>query len=285
MLLKNTIKAIAFTLSTASFMANSAVRVIDFDTDSNGNAIIAGQVIDNEYQDFGVTISSCNYNDSDPDSVVEGCSAENSEVGEQTQITYDTVGNTRIDPDLEFIFVDGEYVSRRSREVYDTDGLPDSFSSRTNPGNVLILSEEENESSEDFLTGDAINDQGSRAAGYFTFDFDFAVNLESIDFFDVEDQLNQNIAFYAIQFFDQNGNEILEDEANTIPILEDGEWVRVQYDIMGVFSIRVNLPGSGAIDNLAFSPSELTPPSEVSAPSAVVLLMGAFLLIWRRKRI
>lgn len=38
-------------------------RVIDFDTDANGNAIARGTVIDDEYADWGVTISSHNMHD------------------------------------------------------------------------------------------------------------------------------------------------------------------------------------------------------------------------------
>lgn len=290
-------------LLTSTSSAFAEVHVLDFDsnTDIDGNVypIVAGQVIDTEYAAMGVTISSCNYaRNEDRLNVIDNCRKGNG--WQQTQITYDTVGNSKIDTDLEFKLENGVYESKDFErangvgDVYNTNGLPDSFNSRTNPGNILILSEYENKRKNTdpapdgifdnrIYEADKINDQGSRAAGYFTFDFDFAVNLESIDFFDIEDEDGQNPAFYAIQFYGENGDE-LTDLTTSVPTLKNGEWTRVQYDIMGVYSIRINLPGSGGIDNLAFSKTDPNPPSEVSTPASIMLLSLSAAFILRRRR-
>ncbi len=62
---------------------SQAALVLDFDTDSYGNAIQAGQFIDNEYANWGINISA--YNQYGPDFA----------------ITFDTANPTGNDPDLE----------------------------------------------------------------------------------------------------------------------------------------------------------------------------------------
>lgn len=302
-------------LFISSFGASAKIHVLDFDSDSRGKPILEGRIIDNEYSNlhadgFGVSISSCNYNNvhASSKSKIGRCDVKERVYDykkkryvhrsrfEDSQITFDTQ-NTRgdkpqFDSDLQFGDADGDgiFTNRVSGQAYDTQGLPPEFAGRTNPGNILILNEyaptRKNTSKVDgekLFDSDKINDEGSRPAGFFEFTFTQAVDLKSIDFFDIEDKKKGlDAAFFAIQFFDEAGDEISQ---TRIPTLKDGQWVRQQYEnVIGIFGIRINLPGSGGIDNLAFKKSVPNEPSEVSAPAVFSLLLLSGIYTVRRKR-
>jgi hypothetical protein len=298
----NNVKITLFTLLLIlSTSATAKVHVLDFDSDSQGNSILEGRIIDNEYANlhadgFGVSISSCNYNRSFASSKKKIGRCDVGRRFENSQITFNTLNKRGVTPefdsDLQFGDDDGDGIFRNrvSGQAYDTTGLPPEFASRTNPGNILILNEYAPTSGntrivdgEKLFKSNRINDEGSRPAGFFEFTFTQAVDLKSIDFFDIEDKKKGlDAAFFAIQFFDEDGDEI---SRTRIPTLEDGQWVRQQYEnVIGIFGIRINLPGSGGIDNLAFKKSVPNAPSEVSAPAVFSLLLLSGIYTVRRKR-
>ena len=125
-----------------------------------------------------------------------------------------------------------------------------------NPGNVLIIQE----NSTNCGTGTCSNpdDEGSRPAGSLTFSFGQAVNLESLDFFDIENfagnDENSNQPGTEIRFFDALDNEVFAGTHFTPGTGGDNTWDRLAFaGITGIFKLEVNLGGSGAIDNLQYS--------------------------------
>lgn len=118
----------------------------------------------------------------------------------------------------------------------------------SNPGNILVI--HENPGSCDDFTCNNPDDEGSRPAGTFTIDFSEAVTLNSIDFFDIE--LEEATDSNAINLFDINGDEISADTFYTPSTGGNNTWDRLLFDIVGVYSIEINLNGSGAISNLDF---------------------------------
>ncbi len=193
---------------------------------------VHGQVIDTEYQPI-VTIS-----------------AQNRSSGPDLAVVFDSTLTGTRDPDLE-----GTFNSNNPNLADDFD-----------PGNILIV--QENDSG----CGDGIcnypDDEGSRPAGIITFDFAQAITLESIDFFDVEGAETAN---NAIRLFDSAGDELLAGAFFTPNTGGDNLWDQVVFNVAGISKIEVNFGGSGALDNLVYSVSE------VPVPAAVFLFAPALL--------
>ncbi len=225
--------------------AQAGISVLDFNSFANG------QIIDNEYaDDYGVQISSVNYKGSKKDVIGR-------------QVAFDTLKSNTRDPDLEFNNTRNDYNDLSSSYQYTALSLP-GYQGQTNPGNVLILQENKRGCGDGVC--DRPDDEGTRAAGYFEFTFNSLVDILNIDFFDVEDQAGQDSKFFAIQFFDTDNNEIHKN--NYVPTMGDGQFVRQAFSgIDGVKRLVLNMPGSGAIDNLAFRATE-----EVPAPVALLIL-------------
>ena len=97
------------------------------------------------------------------------------------------------------------------------------------------------------------DDEGSRRAGKFFFDFKKLVTLESIDFFDVETEENGSRPENAIRLFDDTNNEIMPYSFYTPDTGGDRMWDRLVFNVSGVKRIELNMGGSGAIDNIQFS--------------------------------
>jgi hypothetical protein len=233
--------------------SQAGVTVLDFDSFENG------QIIDDEYlENFGVSIDSLNYREGG----INGL-----------QVAFDTLNNNSRDNDLEYNNSDNDYNDPNSAFSYSALNL-DSYQGSNNPGNVLIL-QENSTGCEDGVCNYP-DDEGSRAAGYFEFSFSSIVSILNIDFFDVEDSVNQDAKFYAIHFFDKDNNEIHND--HYVPVMEDGQFVRMAFSgIDNVKRLVLNLPGSGAIDNLAFRAAE------VPEPSTFALLSIALAFTLRKK--
>ena len=124
------------------------------------------------------------------------------------------------------------------------------------PGNVLIL--QENDTCDAFTCSDP-DDQGRRPGGTISFAFDNAVTISSIDFFDVEGPEAGTVVL-----FDAGG-----DVLNTLDIVSTGGdnlWYRLMIDVGGVYSMDINMGGSGAIDNIQYV---------VPVPAALPLMLGA----------
>jgi hypothetical protein len=142
--------------------------------------------------------------------------------------------------------------------------------------NVLII--QEHSYSCDTVSCSNPDDEGSRPAGTFTFDFKTVIKLESIDFFDVETAENGKTDNNAIRLFDVDNNEIMPGSFFTPDTGGDNMWDQVVFNVDGVKRIELNLGGSGAIDNITFT--------VVPVPAAVWLfssgLIGLFALARRK---
>jgi len=104
------------------------------------------------------------------------------------------------------------------------------------PGNVLIIHENPNECNESICTNP--DDEGNRAAGYFSINFAEAVTLNSIDFFDIEVEEYGISEFNLISFFDSNDNEISPNTFYTPDTGGDNQWARLDFGVSGVSSIQ-----------------------------------------------
>lgn len=230
--LKDTFKIIVASL----LFVTPAAQAITLTFDDIG--AVHGTVINTQYS--GVTISAVN-NDSAESGVPDLAVAFDSAIG--------TIGvNDTRDDDLE-----APFTNRR--------GLGDA-----NPGKVLII--QENDSGCGDGVCDAPDDEGSRnpgenppGAGYFLFVFDSPIELLSIDFFDIEDDVvpplseNGGIAGSEILFFDTAMNEVTFGTDYFVPGTGgDNTWDRLTFiGVTGIYAIQINLYGSGAIDNLAYN--------------------------------
>lgn len=186
-------------VSSANVLAT--VRVVDFDLDANLNKIQNGQVIDDEYADWGILISSCNTNGAaaaGTNRVTGVCNDDSNATNpdySSRQAAFNTQANNTQDPDLEFDKVNGSWLGAISGDEYDqlTDyksyyadikaqaGTGGGLWSR--PGNALIL----NEHACDAITCTNPDDEATRPGGFFVFDFtNGPVDVLNLDFFDVE---------------------------------------------------------------------------------------------------
>ena len=175
--------------------------------------LAAGTIVDNEYSDLGIMISALNF-DNDLDLAV----------------VFDTNNPTGGDTDLGSPFAPG----------------PGNNLGSLSPGNVLVIQENDNCNSLSCTTPD---DEGSRPGGQFTIEFDQAVTLNSIDFFDVEIEESGPTDDNRISLFDINDNLIALDFF-TPDTGGDNQWARALFGVDGVARIEINMGGSGAIDNI-----------------------------------
>lgn len=182
-----------------------------------------GTILDNEYfSDYGITFNATNVD----------LNLSN------LAVVFDSSLNNTNDSDLESPFSNSNL------------GI-------SNPGNILII--HENASSCDEFTCANPDDEGSRPGGFFTIDFTESVILNSIDFFDIEnEEATQN---NAIQLFANNGDELNVGVFFTPGTGGDNTWDRLNFDIVGVSSLKINLNGSGAISNLNFTSVAVPEPS------------------------
>jgi hypothetical protein len=301
--------------------SQATVRVLDFEdyVGPSGSSynIRNGQVVDNEYySEYGVTVTSCNFRDgiTDGNGACEGGRDTGQDDRENLQVAFDTRLTGTRDRDLEFFKnSDDQYINRDAKyrgQHVPTDQLFKSlsdgfnhFSQQNNidnklagtdfyggPGNVLILQENT------YYCGDGVcdrpDDEGDRAAGFIDFNFDDLVTILSLDFFDVEDRRSDIPNASDIQFFTiVNGAEEEITGLNggngfEAPDLVNGGFARTFFGLSGIENVsrlRINLPGSGAIDNLVFHTGETT---DVPAPSTFGLFALVFAgMIYNRKKL
>ncbi len=192
--------------------------------------IQAGTIVDNEYNFLGATISAFNFDN-----------------GLDLAVTFDTENPTGGDYDLGGPFTAG----------------PGNNLGSISPGNVLIIQENNNCDETSCVTPD---DEGSRPGGQFVIEFDTAVRLDSIDFFDIELAESGPSDDNLISLFDASGS-LIDLLFHTPDTGGDNQWVRSFFGVEGVSRIEINMGGSGAIDNISYAP--------VPVPGALVLLMSA----------
>lgn len=198
-----------------------------------------GTIIDDEYAvSHGVTIRGYN-RDRQADNIA---------------VIFDSNANQTADADLEAPF-------------YNTDGKNLGVA---NPGNILIIHEHPNECNA-VSCGNDPDDEGSRPAGYFDVVFDEQVTLNSIDFFDVEAAENGNTWRNKISFTGSGNYSSMYSPATG----GNNTWTRLDFNLVGITSLRIRLGGSGAIDNINYSVN-------VPTPSTFLLLLAG--VAWLRMR-
>lgn len=198
-----------------------------------------GTIIDDEYAvSHGVTIRGYN-RDRQADNIA---------------VVFDSNANQTADSDLEAPF-------------YNTDGKNLGVA---NPGNILIIHEHPGECNA-VSCGNDPDDEGSRPAGYFDVLFDQEVTLNSLDFFDVEAAENGNTWKNEISFTGSGNYSSMYSPATG----GNNTWTRLDFNLVGITSLRIRLGGSGAIDNLNYSVN-------VPTPSTILLLLAG--IFWLRMR-
>ena len=195
-----------------AFSPFAIADVIDFEDFS------AGTIIDTEY-----------------DSVVD-ISVINRGGGPNLGVLFDTTAETATGGDADLL---GPFNT-------NNDALSNGFVT----GNVLII--QEHADSCNAYTCTNPDDEGSRPAGTFIFDFKDVIILESIDFFDVETAENGMTVNNRIRLFDSDDNEIPV-AFFTPDTGGDNMWDQLVFNVDGVKRIELNLGGSGAIDNIRYS--------------------------------
>ena len=165
-----------------------------------------------------------------------------------------------------------------------------------NPGQILILHEQPsncrnasggqvNGNSSSAVSCDDPDDIGARPAGRFEIEFNKAITLTSIDFFDVEEPEAGPGATNEILLFDVDGNQILDSAPFYTPDTGgDNKWKEVVFNVVGVKKIELRMAGSGAIDNIRGT--NIPQSDEIPEPSTM-LIFGAGMLgaaIVRRRR-
>ena len=202
----------------------------------------AGTLIDDEYMSsFGVMISGTNIQRDDPRNVAA---------------IFDSNAFTGGDKDLASPFS-------------NTDG---SDLGDINPGNILILHERPNDCVGNSC-GSNPDDEGRRRAGFFEFSFAAPILLQSIDFFDVEGEeaINFSSPIELFASHDLTGVPLLTPEVPNTG--GDNQWTRVDFANVEIRSLRINMPGSGAIDNIKFEFAEVPVPSTLLMMASLLPLL------------
>ena len=180
--------------------------VFDFETDGSGAAMGAGDIVDAQYQDLGLTISA-NQRRSKTD----------------LAMVFDSNNPTGGDDDLDYASLENK------------------------PGNILIISED----------GDQSDPDDSARGGSITFNFDAPVDLTSIVALDAE----RGGVFRA---FDDAGNLVGKVRFGGT---EDNGLVEVDLSsLTNVSKLVARVKGSGALDDLTVKRKVVPPPNE--APEA-----------------
>ena len=252
------------------------------------NELQHGEVITNQYQDLGLTVSALT-NRKGNDGMAIGFDSGLSEAKK------DNV--PRDDFDLLEPWDGGNLVDK---------GLSSDQRGVLQQGVMAIIAENEIDNDNDGLI-DTPDDEAKRPAGYLNFEFDEPILSFGIDLMDIEEFGNTKEKG-SIEFFgtDADGNEVskyvLFEEftdpgsefyaANNSPYTPgDFEFENnyanrvapITAEAMGMtsfYQVRINLGGSGAVDNLVWTKAEAVPePASLLAWAGLVTAAG-----WRYRR-
>jgi len=204
----------AIMFAMAGSAGAASLSVLDFE------GFASGQIIDDEYA---------------PDVLI---SAVNLSSGPDVAIIFDTTDLHPAGGDLDLV---APFNS-------NNPDLPDNYK----PGNVLII-QERNDCN--FETGFCAtpDDEGSRPGGEFEFLFSKAITLETIDFFDIELEEDNNNPNSEIHLYNSDNIEILMGMFFVPRTGGDNLWNQLDFgSVSDVRRIVIELNGSGAIDNLTY---------------------------------
>jgi len=198
-------------------------------------AFVHGTVVNSQYAPF-VTIS-----------------AQNLGGGPNLAVAFDSTMSNTQDPDLE-----GPFDSNNG-------ALADNF----DPGNILIIQENSTGCADG--TCNSPDDEGSRPAGIITFQFAQAIELLSLDFFDIETVEDGATPNNRIRLYDIADSEVFANTYYTPPTGGDNLWNQVVFGqgLSGIARIDIYMGGSGAVDNLVYN--------VVPVPAAIWLFGSALL--------
>lgn len=237
--------------------------LLDFDIDASGNPIVAGQIIDDEYASFGVTIETIN---------VGG--------GPDLGVAFDSANPTGGDNDLQ------------------TPGSTTGNAKAGSFGNVLII--QENGGASDGMINVDPDDEGSRPAGFHTFIFDTAITSIGFVLIDIEGLEEINGTSPTSGFFQAFNNGTLigtvsfEDFITAGPFFDSSvvfgnnsvnridPILASDFGAAGFNKVVFNFGGSGGLDEVDTSP--------VPEPGTLLLLgssmvgMGAIVRKRTRQR-
>ena len=228
-------KSLFYAIAASATIAGAAnAATVTFDLDGSGVPIAAGDIITNQYGNLGLTISASTQDTGDdPDNAM----------------AFDSANPTGGDNDLGAPFSS------------PTPGAP-----LLNPGNILIISEDNDSSDPD--------DEAD--GGTIFFQFDRTVVFEDINIIDID---NNETA--TLEFFINNG--IVASLVVPGSQVGNGDYIPLALtltavNIAGIASIadlfggpalfdelRVTFSGSGAVDDLKFA--------EVPVPGALILML------------
>lgn len=245
---------LAMVLAAPVAGADLVEHYVEFGTDAAGNTIVAGQVIDEEYADWGLHISVDNPN-------------RRGDFG----VAFDTQNWTGGDQDL--------------APIYDGGNLP----LDTDLGNVLII-QESGYNNNGFLAGGVPDDE--QRGGSIYFNFDMFVTQFGFDLVDIEG-INAEANYYAEFYRGSDLIEQISFNDLTTPgnayydsslVWGDNTINRIEPFVVnegnGFDQVVIHFGGSGAVDNVRFA--------VVPEPATMILLGGglaAMAVRYRRKRL
>ncbi|MEM6271648.1 MAG: HYR domain-containing protein, partial [Bacteroidota bacterium] len=191
------------------------LAVLDFETDGNGNPLLSGTHIDNQWVNFGVTIQTDNNRNNGPDQA----------------IIFDSSNPTGGDHDL-----------GTPNQQYGGPGIGNGGVTNNIPeGNTLIIAERLTDNNNN---GRVDNPDDEARGGSITFTFNPTATVDSVVLIDVDD----NTGWSAASCLLNNGQTL------TMPIPNMGDNGRIVIPILqdSVQKLTINLGGSGSVAGLYF---------------------------------
>lgn len=203
--------------STGLLMAqgSSSAKILDFNTNAQGEDLPAGTVITNQYADWGITISTENNHRKHP----------------AKAILFNSSNPSGGDVDL-----------GTPNEAYNGPGKGEGGeTNKTALGNLLIVAENATDANGDGLV-DEPDDEAN--GGVITFTFQEATNINGLTLVDI-DKYEKGAIFVVTD---------AEGKVREYPLkgLGDNSVVEVQRGWTNVKTLKVVFPGSGAIAELRF---------------------------------
>ena len=205
---------IGLLLLSAGFV-NAQGKVMNFNTNANGEDIPAGTVISDQYSAWGISIQTFNNHRKHPSKAV----------------IFNSSNPSGGDVDL-----------GTPNEQYQGPGRGEGgASNKTALGNLLIIAENDKDANKDGLIDDP-DDEAT--GGVITFQFDDLMNIQGITLVDID----KNESSAVIRYTSRNG------ESDELPIsgLGDNSVVEINQQWKEVTELRIELPGSGAIAEIRF---------------------------------